>query len=431
MPQFYCFHCGQHIDAHADLSGWEVDCPACGGSLVVPGGRRPDPAPEPELAMGLVPLPEAPAITEPVPVQKVEEKEEAVPEPPPPVVSAKAEQPSSPPVAISARSEPATQPSISKAPEPAPESAQMAGLAMAFAPPVVVIAPPPVEAITDKPPPKSPSPVSAEAGSTSEAAPPSFASVPEAPVSEAVVAQAAFATISTVPSVPFVAYVVEASAPPPPPVVEETSKPAPEPLVVMPAETVAKNETAPSPPAVSVPEAVPPSEASESTSAPVAAPAPKPHWEPSRKFVPLDKSMEPPPPLTTIPSTVIFMVWMFGGALAQVGLMLGAGQGSVIRDRCQDSLMFMLASSLVILAVVGAGGFFLSMPIAAARKRAVGVFGSSFCIAVLAFGLLVLGSGALWYRSGWPWLAPSLNYVLAPFKDRTPPKAHAAPAKTD
>ena len=418
MPQFYCFHCGQHIDAHADLAGWEADCPACGGTITVPGAPRPDP--EPELVMEFVPIPEAPSITEPVPVPMAGEKRVAEPETPPPVVVAKVAQPA------------------------APESSKVAALAMAFAPPVTVPSPSLVEAVIDKPAPESLHVVSDEARPMNKVGPasPASTSVPEAPVSEAVVAPVAFATLSTVPLSPSVAYVLEASAPSPPPVAEKAVELAPEPPGVMPAEAVATNETAPalpdspsdsttSPPAVSLPEAASTSEMSGPTPTSTEAPTPKPQWEPSRKYVRFEKYTEPPAPLTTIPSTVVFMVWMFGGALAQVGLMLGAGQGSVIRERCQDSLLFMLTSSLVILAVVGVVGFLISMPIAAARKRAVGVFGSSFCIAVLAFGLFVLGSGALWYRSGWPGLAPSLNYVLAPFKDRAPAKAHAASTKKD
>lgn len=39
MPdtKFYCLHCGQHLEAPADMAGEAVTCPSCNSSLVVPG----------------------------------------------------------------------------------------------------------------------------------------------------------------------------------------------------------------------------------------------------------------------------------------------------------------------------------------------------------------------------------------------------------
>ncbi len=52
---------------------------------------------------------------------------------------------------------------------------------------------------------------------------------------------------------------------------------------------------------------------------------PKPHWEPTRKYVPVEDQPEKRAPMTTLPSTVIFMVWMLGSALGPVvGIILAS-----------------------------------------------------------------------------------------------------------
>lgn len=44
--KFSCPHCGQHIEAGADYAGLEINCPACGGALVVSGAvHAPPPVP--------------------------------------------------------------------------------------------------------------------------------------------------------------------------------------------------------------------------------------------------------------------------------------------------------------------------------------------------------------------------------------------------
>jgi len=58
MPdiKFSCPHCGQHISAEPNYAGMEIGCPACKGSLVVPGqppaqSAAPPPPPPPSLSL--------------------------------------------------------------------------------------------------------------------------------------------------------------------------------------------------------------------------------------------------------------------------------------------------------------------------------------------------------------------------------------------
>ncbi|MEQ1748835.1 MAG: hypothetical protein ABL974_05400 [Prosthecobacter sp.] len=39
MPQFYCMHCGQHIDADNDLIGQSAECPTCRHIITIPSDR--------------------------------------------------------------------------------------------------------------------------------------------------------------------------------------------------------------------------------------------------------------------------------------------------------------------------------------------------------------------------------------------------------
>lgn len=36
MPQFFCLHCGQHIDADNAMAGMDTTCPTCSGGITVP-----------------------------------------------------------------------------------------------------------------------------------------------------------------------------------------------------------------------------------------------------------------------------------------------------------------------------------------------------------------------------------------------------------
>src|SRR3954470_6885618 len=58
MPdvKFSCPHCQQHIQADSGYGGMQINCPACKGSLVVPG-TAPAPAPVPVMASAPPPAP--------------------------------------------------------------------------------------------------------------------------------------------------------------------------------------------------------------------------------------------------------------------------------------------------------------------------------------------------------------------------------------
>ena len=46
--KFSCPHCQQHIQAEPGYAGYQINCPNCQGSLVVPGAPPPPPTPPPQ-----------------------------------------------------------------------------------------------------------------------------------------------------------------------------------------------------------------------------------------------------------------------------------------------------------------------------------------------------------------------------------------------
>ena len=53
MSKFHCIHCGQRIDAPAEMAGSESNCPACGGAIQVPDFVPVKPPPIPVGSSGL------------------------------------------------------------------------------------------------------------------------------------------------------------------------------------------------------------------------------------------------------------------------------------------------------------------------------------------------------------------------------------------
>lgn len=397
MPLFYCIHCGQYIEADDEISGMEGNCPRCEGLITVPGTRRQLPQvviKKLEPPTGSVPVFSADpapafAVYEPVPETPAERESAATLSSQGRRVVIK-ELPSGLAAMIPELTEPET-PAIT-APterlESSPSDPSAPTVAEAKAEPTI----PAASAEQASPTPRAtislvspPAAAEAKPGSDPPAQPPkpSASSAPAGTVSSV--------SLEAVP----VLDKKDSTDPKDSPEPASTSSPA-----------KSGNESF-STTATEDPETVAPSDSSPKAETP---PKSVPSWKPRPYVEPESaaKNLEATPKRKApyLPTSALGMAWLLGGALWQVGLMLAAGPDSLIREKCRDSVMFLFATFVASLVMVGAAALvfsFVSVRILRLMKRKP-FLGPVFCTTVMLLGLLLLAAGLVWYQHGCPWL---------------------------
>lgn len=155
-------------------------------------------------------------------------------------------------------------------------------------------------------------------------------------------------------------------------------------------------------------------------------PKPRPVYDSSE----VDNELRPSLKTPSLSSPLMKICWMAGGVFFQIGLMLASGPNSILRERCQDSVLFLLLLFVISLAVVGAVGFVLGMVASIFVGRKI-EFPFIFCFSATAVGVLQLVAGLIFWKDGAPWMSTPMQQMRQAMAawEAPPPKKAPPPEK--